>query len=283
MTFKTISTRRARSAKRKSLFLGNLSHFERTGQPCAGRHHPPRLGKLGNGETRETFLWGQAQSVGVPLLVKEGLGEVKVPRLDKEGLGEVKIPRLTKEGSGEVKVPLLTKEGLGEVKVPLLDKEGSGEVKVPLLGKEGLAEVTYHEVTAHDAVDVTVNHEGTLFVAPRPAPSDAPQGTSARAGTSEPTKATGRESQRRRRRSLEALRKEAQRRLAQARRTGKSKPSGRTTAASSKGKPYTFIKRSGSGGVSATLVVQWTPDLITPSYACSTSGNVAGSGLRQTN
>ncbi|MDW8366157.1 MAG: hypothetical protein RMK49_09965, partial [Abditibacteriales bacterium] len=151
------------------------------------------------------------------------------------------------------------------------NKEGLGEVKIPLLNKEGLGEVGYHE--------------GTLFIAPRPrpAPSNAPQGTSSRAGTSEPTKATGRESQRRRRRSLETLRKEAQRRLAQARRTGKSKPSGRTTAASSKGKPYTFIKRSGSGGVSATLVVQWTPDLITPSYACSTSGNVAGSGLRQTN
>ncbi len=170
------------------------------------------IGKSGNGEMRETFIWTQAQWVGVPL-----------------------------------------------------DEVGNGRRAVP----------SYREGEAQDAVDVTVDSQGSLFVASRSATSNAPKGTETRAGTSESSKATGRDAQRRPRRSVEALRKEAQRRLQLARRAGKAKPGGRT-ATSSKGKPRTFIKRSDSGGPSATLVLHWFPDMNVGTQACSTGGSVAG-------
>jgi hypothetical protein len=132
-------------------------------------------------------------------------------------------------------------------------------------------------------VEVTLTESGTLTVAPRRKPPDVPSGTSTPSGASERAVRDGRGvgRERPRRRSVEALRKEAQQRLAQARRAGRNKRGGKT-ALSSKGKPRTFIKRSGSDGVSATLVVHWWPNQIIGTEACATAGSVGGAVRHRT-
>jgi hypothetical protein len=113
----------------------------------------------------------------------------------------------------------------------------------------------YREGNAHDAMDVAVDHEGALTVF-KGTSSNAKTGTGTRAGASTGTVGNGLRvvPERHRRRSVDALRKEAQRRWQQARRNNKTKRGGKVVA-SSKSAPRTAIKRSHSGGgPDATLV-----------------------------
>jgi hypothetical protein len=175
------------------------------------------IGKLGNGEMRETFLWTQAQWVGVPL-----------------------------------------------------DEVGNGRRAVP----------DYREGNANDAVDVTLTESGTLTVAPRRKTTNAQNGTSTQSSASERAVGNGRRDvSSKRRRSVEALRREAQRRWAQARRANKNKRGGRT-AALPKGKTRTLVKKSDPlNGPIATLVIQWTPDAIVNSKACAIDGGTVADGF----
>jgi hypothetical protein len=138
----------------------------------------------------------------------------------------------------------------------------------------------YREGNANDAVDVTLTESGTLTVAPRSKTTNAQSGTGTPSSASERAVGNGRRDvPSRRRRSVEALRKEAQRRLAQARRASKNKRGGRTVALP-KGKTRTLVKKSDPlNGPSATLVIQWTPDAILGSKACAIDGGTVADGF----
>ncbi len=120
----------------------------------------------------------------------------------------------------------------------------------------------YREGTANDTVDVTVDNNGSLTVFPKSTTASAKQGTNTQAGTSERVGTSG-QRVKRGRRSVNALRREAQRRLRQARRPQSPRRGGRTVM-TAHDSPRTTVKRDPPPYPQDFYVMGVTPPVLCP-------------------